>query len=159
MGFIRCMPSPYYPAIVVLFQLHGGMVSYMWVLATPSSTVHNTIYLDPYHWRHISFSCLFLRQWCRDVASGVDRHLDLSFGLHVVDSLFLVSILYREAFSHPYICFLHLLVKNFSATSFRTFFRKPLTFFIVVGGIGGREWIKMASAKTQSANESTRTSF
>ena len=32
-----------------LFQLHGGMVSHMQVLATPSSIVHNTKYLDPYH--------------------------------------------------------------------------------------------------------------
>ena len=46
-----------FSASVVLFQLHGGMVSHMQVLATPSSTVHNTKYLDPYHWKHISFSC------------------------------------------------------------------------------------------------------
>ena len=62
MGFLRCMPSPFYPESVVLFQLHGGMVSHMQVLATPSSTVNNTKYLDPYHRNHISFSCLFLRQ-------------------------------------------------------------------------------------------------
>ena len=36
------------PASAVLFQLHGGMVSHMQVLATPSSTVHKTKYLDPY---------------------------------------------------------------------------------------------------------------
>ena len=36
------MLSPYYPASVVLFQFHGGMVSHVQVLATPSSTVHNT---------------------------------------------------------------------------------------------------------------------
>ena len=48
-GFIRYMPSPYYLASVVLFQLHGGMVSHMQVLSTPSSTVHKTLYLDPYH--------------------------------------------------------------------------------------------------------------
>ena len=35
------MPSPFYSASVVLFQLHGGMVSHMQALATPSSTVHN----------------------------------------------------------------------------------------------------------------------
>ena len=39
------MPSPYYPASVVLFQLHGGMVSHIQALATPSLTVHNTKYL------------------------------------------------------------------------------------------------------------------
>ena len=31
--------------------------------------------------------------------------------------------------------------------------RRPLTFIIVVGVIGGRGGIKMATAKTQSANE------
>ena len=36
------MLSPYYSARVVLFQLHGGMVSHMQAFATPSSTVHNT---------------------------------------------------------------------------------------------------------------------
>ena len=36
------MPSIFYSASVVLFQLHGGMVSHMQALATPSSTVHNT---------------------------------------------------------------------------------------------------------------------
>ena len=40
-----------------------------------------------------------------DVASGVDRHLDIIFGLHVVDSSSLVFLLFREAFSHPYISF------------------------------------------------------
>ena len=44
------------------FQLHGGMVSHMQVLATPSSTVNNTKNFDPYHRNHISFSCLLLRQ-------------------------------------------------------------------------------------------------
>ena len=32
-------------------------------------------------------------------------------------------------------------------------FLRPLTFFIVMGGIGGRGGIKMASANSQSANE------
>ena len=43
------MPSPFYPASILFFQLHGGMVSLMQALATPSSTVHNTKYLDTYH--------------------------------------------------------------------------------------------------------------
>ena len=43
------MPSPFYPASVVFFQLHGGMVIHLQALATPSSTVHNTKYLDTYH--------------------------------------------------------------------------------------------------------------
>ena len=33
---------------VVLFQLHGGMVSRMQELGTHLSTVHNTKHLDPY---------------------------------------------------------------------------------------------------------------
>ena len=45
----RYMPSPFYPSSVVLFQLHGGMVSHhMQELGTHFSTVHNTKYLDPY---------------------------------------------------------------------------------------------------------------
>ena len=47
-GFVRYMPSPFYPSNVAFFQLHGGMVSHMQVLATHFSTVHNTKYLDPY---------------------------------------------------------------------------------------------------------------
>ena len=35
------MASPFYSASVVLFQLHGVIVSHMKALATPSSTVHN----------------------------------------------------------------------------------------------------------------------
>ena len=34
-GFLRYMPRPFYSASVVLFQLHGGMVSHMQALATP----------------------------------------------------------------------------------------------------------------------------
>ena len=79
-GFVRYMPSPFYPSSLVLFQLHGGMVSHIQVLATHFLTIH----LDPYLWNHTSFSCLFLRQWCRDVASGADRLLDI--GLQVVEA-------------------------------------------------------------------------
>ena len=32
-----------------LFQLQGGIISHMLVIATPSSTVHNTNFLDPYN--------------------------------------------------------------------------------------------------------------
>ena len=53
----------------------------------------------------------------RDVASGVNRHLDITFGFHIVDSSSLVSVLFREAFSHPYISFFHSLVNGFSVTS------------------------------------------
>ena len=43
-----------------------------------------------------------------------------------MDRSTLVSILFREAFSHPYITFFHLLVNSFSVTSFCTFFEDPL---------------------------------
>ena len=46
----------------------------------------------------------------RDVASGVDRYLNITFELHVIDSF--VSVLFREAFSHSYISFSHLLVNG-----------------------------------------------
>ena len=61
------------------------------VLATLSSTVHNGKYLDLYHWRNISFSCLFMRQWCRCVASGADRHLNITFELQVIENSYLVT--------------------------------------------------------------------
>ena len=67
------------------------------------------------------------------------------FYSQIVESSSLVSALFREAISHPYISFFHLLVNGFSVTSFRIFF--TLTFIILVGGIGGRGGIKMASAK------------
>ena len=40
-----------------------------------------------------------------DVASGTDRHLDITFRLQIVESSSLVSVLFREAFNHPYIFF------------------------------------------------------
>ena len=110
----------------------GGIISHMLVLATPFSTVHNSKYLDPYHWSHISFSCLFLRQWCRDVASGADRHLDITFGLHLVESSSLVSVLFREAFNHPYISFFYVVVNGFSVTCFHTFLQTP--YLLLIGG-------------------------
>ena len=50
----------------------------------------------------------------RDVASGADRHLDITFGLQVLEGSFLVSVLFSEAFSHPYISLFHSLVNGFS---------------------------------------------
>ena len=49
-----------------------------------------------------------------DVASGADRHLDITFGLQAVRRSSLVSVLFREAFSHPFISFFQLLVNVFS---------------------------------------------
>ena len=51
-------------------------------------------------------------------------HLDI--GLQVVEAHPLFPYFLREAFSHPYISFFHLLVNGFSVTSFRTFFTDPL---------------------------------
>ena len=53
-------------------------------------------------------------------ASGADRHLDITVGLQVVESSCLVSVLSREAFSHPYTPFFHLLVKGFCVTNIYT---------------------------------------
>ena len=149
------MPSPFYSASVALFQLHGAMVSHMQALATPSCT-H---YLDTYHWKHISFGCLFLRQWCRDVASGADRHLDI--GLQVVEAhpLFPYFLEKRLAI-HTSPFFIYILVNGFFVTCFRTFFAEdPLSSFnwwaVLLGGVK----IKMESTSTPSVIEPTRPYF
>ena len=52
------------------------------------------------------------------LASGIDRHPDrteMVFSLQIIESSFLVSILFREVFSHPYISFFHLLVNAYCA--------------------------------------------
>ena len=55
----------------------------------------------------------FWRQWCGDVASGADRHLDITFGMQVVESSSPVSALFREALGHSYTAIFHLLVNGF----------------------------------------------
>ena len=47
----------------------------------------------------------------RDVASGADRHQDMTFRLQVVERFSLVSVLFREVFNDPYMV---------SSISFRT---------------------------------------
>ena len=47
--------------------------------------------------------------------SDADRHHDITFGL--VESSSLISVLFREVFSHPYVSFFHLLVNSFSIIS------------------------------------------
>ena len=76
-------PSPFYPASVVLFQLHGGMVSHMQVLATPSSIVHNTKYLDPYHRDHISYSCFFMLKTYTSILVSVELFANRDFKVDV----------------------------------------------------------------------------
>ena len=76
----------------------------------------------------------------------MSRCLSTPDATSLVNNSSLVPVLFREAFSHPYISFFHLLVNVFCITSFRTF-------FAYLGGIGGLGGIKMASASTPSANE------
>ena len=42
------------------------------------------------------------------------------------ESSSLVSVLFREVLSHPYISFLDLLVNGFCVTSFHTYFADPI---------------------------------
>ena len=51
------------------------------------------------------------------------------FYLQIVESSYLVYVLFREAISHPYISFFHLLVNGFSVTSFRTFLKTPYLYY------------------------------
>ena len=37
-----------------------------------------------------------------DVPLGADKHLDITFGLQLVESSSRVSVLFREAFNDPY---------------------------------------------------------
>ena len=62
------------------------------------------------------------------------------FYSQIVKSSSLVSVLVREAISHPYISFFHLLVNVFSV--------RPLTFIVLVGGISGRGVIKWRKLKS-----------
>ena len=65
------------------------------------------------------------------------------FYSQIVESSSHVSVLFREAISHPYISFFHLLVNGFSVISFCTFLKTPYLYY--TGGQGG---IKMAPVKT-----------
>ena len=71
------------------------------------------------------------------------------FYSQIVESSSLVTVLFREAISHPYISSFQLLVNGFLLLV-SVLFRRPFTFIIPVGGIGGRGGIKMVSAKTIS---------
>ena len=65
------------------------------------------------------------------------------FYSQIVESSSLASVLFREAISHPYISFFYILVMVFLLLVY-VLFRRPLTFIILVCGIGGRGGIKMA---------------
>ena len=71
--------------------------------------------------KRVQYWWWFMRQWCRDVASGADRGIltqkfisDCRY--RVIESSSLVPVLFREVFSHSYISFFHLLVNGFSVT-------------------------------------------
>ena len=100
-------PSHFCPASVVLFQLNGGH-GQSYGLATDLLVSNAWIQL-----KIVKYWQWFWRQWWRDVASGADRHLDITFGLQVVESSSLLSVLFREAFSRPYISFFHFTSKWF----------------------------------------------
>ena len=53
----------------------------------------------------------------RKQSSGADKHFDITLGLQVVESSPLVSVLFRDAFSHP--------TNGFSVTSFHTPWVEP----------------------------------
>ena len=80
------------------------------------------------------------------------------FYSQVVESSSLVSVLIQEAISHPYISFFHFLINGFLLLV-SVLFRRPLTFIILVGGIGGQEGIKMASAKNNQLISSEQPHF
>ena len=66
-------------------------------------------------------------------------HLDITFGLQVVESPSLASVFFREVFSHPYISFSHLLVKWFMRYEFPYFFNDPLPSLYWWAVLVGRE--------------------
>ena len=57
---------------------------------------------------------MVLEEVIRDVASGADRHFDITFGLQVVQSSSFVSVLLRKVFNYPNIFFFYLLENGFS---------------------------------------------
>ena len=71
---------------------------------------------------------------------------DITFGLQVVESSSLVSLLFREVLNHPYISFFHLLVNGFSVACFRTFFMDPYLLLRWEVSVGGEEfkWRQLA---------------
>ena len=79
-------------------MLYYSMISYIYILMShPNNKVNKMLSrdLNPAHQWHTA----------NNVASGADRHLDLPFGLQLGESSSFVSVLFREAFNHPYISF------------------------------------------------------
>ena len=86
------------------------------------------------------------------MASGADRHLDITFGLQLVESSSLVSVLFREAFNHPYISFFHLLVNGFLLLACILFVGPLPSFNWWVVSVGGEElkWRQLARHRLMS---------
>ena len=86
-------------------------------------------------------------------------HLDITFGLQLVESSSLVSVTFREASNYRYVSFFLFTCKWFLCYLFLYFFHGPHTLFLLVDGIFGRGGIKMASASTPTVNEPTKDYF
>ena len=113
-GVVRYMPSPFYTASVVLFQLHGCVVSHMQVLATPLQVciILNTT--------SVAIVLVLTEQKCFSVCR-----------YRVIESSSLVSVLFREVFSHPYI-FFHFTSKCLLCYSYMLTNNNPYTKFYEV---------------------------
>ena len=89
--------------------------------------------------------------------SGTDRHLVID--LQVVEAHPLFPYFLEKSLSIPTSPFFNNYSKWFFCYLVPYFFRVPLTFFKLMGGIFGRGKIKMASASTPSVNEPAMASF
>ena len=83
--------------------------------APPRLTIGLLMFNALIHLKIIQYWWWFRRQWCRDVASGIDRHPDrteIDCRYRVIENPSLVPVLFREVISHPYISFFHLLASK-----------------------------------------------
>ena len=67
------------------------------------------------------------------------------FYSQIVESSSLVSVLFREAISHPYISFFHLLVNGFSVTCI---YMLSVCLVCQINCVGGVTWTKHAHAQS-----------
>ena len=135
------MPSPFYRASVVLFHLHGGMVSHMQVLPIP---LQLCIILNTWILTTETMLVLAVCSWGSDVGYSI-RHWQASWhNFRIAGSGKLIPCFrtFREAFSHPYISVFHLLVNGFCVTNFRTCFADPLPSLYWWAVSVGREELK-----------------
>ena len=90
-------------------------------------------------------------QWCRDVASGADRHLDITFGLQLVKSSSIVSVRFREAFNYPFISIFHLQVNGFFFLHVSALF-SGTPYLLLIGGRYRREGFHFSPHSKAKAN-------